>query len=207
MVERCARMSSTMRDSTAGQIEVRSSGPAAASDSWPASRPNAVMSSTGTLTLTSSVFEEAGATTETGRPPPRKAATSSTGRTVADRPMRWAGRGSSASSRSRLSARCAPRLVAATAWTSSTITVSTVRRLSRAALVSSRKRDSGVVMRMSAGARANPRRSAAGVSPLRTAMLTRAAGWPSRAAACRMPVSGAVRLRSTSTASALRGDT
>ena len=62
---------------------------------------------------------------------------------------------SSASSRSRVSARCAPRLVAQTAWTSSTITVSTPRSASRAAEVSSRNSDSGVVIRMSAGRRAN----------------------------------------------------
>ena len=44
---------------------------------------------------------------------PRNVATSSTGRTVADSPMRCAGRSSSASSRSSETARCAPRLVRA----------------------------------------------------------------------------------------------
>ena len=42
-------------------------------------------------------------------------------------------------------------MVPATAWTSSTITVSTSRRLSRAWLVSIRNSDSGVVIRMSGG--------------------------------------------------------
>ena len=57
----------------------------------------------------------------------------------------------------------------ATACTSSTMTVSTPRSASRAAEVSSRKSDSGVVMRMSGGVRANGRRSSAGVSPERIA--------------------------------------
>ncbi len=59
------------------------------------------------------------------------------------------------------------RAWSATACTSSTITVSTPRSASRAALVSSRKSDSGVVMRMSGGRRAKLRRSSAGVSPER----------------------------------------
>ena len=75
----------------------------------------------------------------------------------------------------------------------------------RAAEVSSRNSDSGVVIRMSAGRRANSRRSSAGVSPERMATVMSGGGSPSRAAACRMPASGARRLRSTSTASALSG--
>ena len=109
------------------------------------------MSSTGTSTLTSMVFAAGGRTTVTGAAPPRNRATSSTGRTVADSPIRCAGAGSNASSRSSDSARCAPRLVPATACTSSTITVSTPRSASRADEVSSRNSDSGVVMRMSGG--------------------------------------------------------
>ena len=81
--------------------------------------------------------------------------------------MRCAGASSSASRRSRLSARCAPRLEARTACTSSTITVSTPRSDSRAADVSSRNSDSGVVTRMSGGVRLKLRRSSAGVSPVR----------------------------------------
>ena len=57
----------------------------------------------------------------------------------------------SASRRSRLRARWAPRFVPAIAWISSTMTCSTPRRISRAWLVSSRYRLSGVVMRMSGG--------------------------------------------------------
>ena len=60
------------------------------------------------------------------------------GRTVAESPTRWAGAGSSASRRSRDRARCAPRLVPARAWISSTITVRTPRSPSRAAEVSTR---------------------------------------------------------------------
>ena len=54
-----------------------------------------------------------------------------------------AGLGSSASSRSSETARCAPRLVPATAWTSSTMMVSTSVSVSRALEVNIRKRDSG----------------------------------------------------------------
>ena len=123
--------------------------------------------------------------------------------------MRWAGRSSSASSRSSESARCAPRLVPATACTSSTITVSTPRSDSRACEVSSRNSDSGVVMRMSGGVRREAaRRSSAGVSPERIAdgdVGRRQAEARRRRAA--MPASGARRLRSTSTAERLeRGD-
>src|SRR3954464_4177350 len=51
------------------------------------------MSSTGTTTLRSHSFVDGGATTSTGVVPPRNRATSSSGRTVAERPMRWAGSG------------------------------------------------------------------------------------------------------------------
>ena len=97
-----------------------------------------------------------------GRWPPRRpGGRSPTGRCVAR------ARSSSASSRSRDTARCAPRFVEHTACTSSMITVSTPRSDSRAAEVSSRNSDSGVVIRMSGGRRAKARRSSAGVSPER----------------------------------------
>ena len=67
--------------------------------------------------------------------------------------------GRAASSRSSESARWAPRFVPATAWTSSTITVSTPRSISRPCEVRSRKSDSGVVIRMSGGVRSIWRRS------------------------------------------------
>ena len=168
MVERWARISSTSRSSMWGQIEERSGTPEADPDAGSSdASPMAAMSSTGTTTERSNAFSLGGATTVTGRGPPRKRATSSRGRTVADRPMRRAGRSSSSSRRSRLSARWAPRLVATTEWTSSTITVSTWASASRALEVSSRNSDSGVVMRMSGGWAGKRRRASAGVSPVR----------------------------------------
>ena len=206
-VERCSAMRSTMRSSTWGQIDVRRGSPAAGPLRSPVGSPSAPRSSTGTTTLRSQRFSEGGRTMLTGRPPARKRATSSTGSTVALSPIRWAGRSRSASSRSRESARCAPRLVPATAWTSSTMTVSTPARALRAAEVSMRKSDSGVVMRMSGGVVASWRRCCAGVSPDRTATVTSGTATPSRAAARSMPTSGARRLRWTSVASALSGET
>ena len=70
--------------------------------------------------------------------PPRKRAASSSGRCVADKPMRCSGRFTSASSRSSDSARCAPRFVGTSAWISSMMTVSIARSASRAFDVSSR---------------------------------------------------------------------
>ena len=149
------------------------------------------MSATGTTTSRSHSLVDGGCTTVTGRPPARNRATSSTGRTVADSPTRWAGRSSRASSRSRLSARCAPRLVPATACTSSRMTVSTPASASRALEVSRRNSDSGVVIRTSAGpcgrTPAGRRRGVAGAD--RDGDVGRL-GSPSRAAAWPMPTSG-----------------
>jgi hypothetical protein len=113
------------------------------------------MSGTGTTTDRSNVLGAGGATmvVRAWAPPDKNLATSSGGRTVADRPMRCAGRGNSMSRRSSDSARCEPRLVPATACTSSTITVCTLASVSRAADVSIRNSDSGVVIRMSGGCR------------------------------------------------------
>ena len=102
--------------------------------------------------------------------------------------MRCTGRSASASSRSSVSARWAPRLVAATAWISSTITHSAPVRISRACDVSMRYSDSGVVMSTSGGWRRMAWRSRWGVSPVRMATSIDAS----------MPRSGARRLRSTS---------
>ena len=121
--------------------------------------------------------------------------------------MRRAGFGRSSSKRSRVSERWAPRLVPATAWTSSRITVSMPVRASRVADVSIRNRDSGVVIRMSGGRVERARRSAAGVSPERMPTFTSGSGRPRRTDSWRMPVRGLRRLRSTSTARALRGET
>ena len=211
IVERCCSIRSTTRSSTCGQIDPRRSALPAAdpsgTSSTAAARASSVMSSTGTTTWRSHSFVEPGATTSTGRAPPRNRATSSTGRTVADSPMRCAGSSSSSSRRSSDSARWAPRLVPATACTSSTITVSTPRSDSRACEVSIRNSDSGVVIRMSGGVVPSLRRSAAVVSPERSPTVMSGAGTPSRSEVCRIPVSGARRLRSTSTARALSGET
>ena len=96
------------------------------------------MFSTGTDTVTSGVARPSSEMIVTGCGPPRKRATSSGGETVADRPMRCAGRPRRSSRRSRDTARCVPRLEPAKEWISSTMTVSTVRSVSRTALVSMR---------------------------------------------------------------------
>ncbi len=64
-----------------------------------------------------------------------------------------------------------------------------------------------MVIRMSGGRVAMARRSDAAVSPDRTATVTLGGGCPLLSATWVMPVSGARRLRSTSTASALSGET
>jgi hypothetical protein len=97
-------------------------------------------------------------------------------------------------------------LVGTSAWISSTITVPTCRSASRALDVSSRYSDSGVVIRMSAGSRWKRARSAAGVSPVRTATVGRWNRSPRAVARLAMPAIGDRRLRSTSTASAFSGE-
>ena len=207
IVDRCASIRSSTRSSTCGQIEVRGCAPAAA----PVRSPVGCAERGHVLDRhhdrRSNVLSTGGATTVTGRPPAEE------GGDLVDRPdgrrqpdalgrLRRAGRRAARGD----SARCAPRLVAQTACTSSTITVSTPRSASRAAEVSSRNSDSGVVIRMSAGCRA--KRAALvgrGVAGSHGDRDVRHAAGPSRAAACRMPASGARRLRSTSTASALSG--
>ncbi len=125
-VERCSCTSSSSRGWMEGQMLRRAgdaAGPSAATTST--SSPSAPMSSTGTTTSISSGLRMPASTMVTGRGtrrvapdssttcwyPPRKRAISSSGRWVADRPMRWGGRSHRSSSRSRLSARCEPRLV------------------------------------------------------------------------------------------------
>ncbi len=208
IVERCAVTRSTTCRSTCGQMEPCPGVPGGAVPPGPpaAAELRSVMSSTGTRTVRSNRLSEPGATIVTGRSPARKRATSAWGRTVADSPTRCAGVSSSSSSRSRLSARCAPRLVPATAWISSMITVSTPARVSRAAEVSSRNSDSGVVTSTCGGRARCRRRSSGGVSPVRIPTVTSAASTPSAAASRVIPASGARRLRSTSTASALSGE-
>ncbi|OCI31543.1 hypothetical protein OERS_16700 [Oerskovia enterophila] len=231
-VERCSATRSTTRSSTCGHTDgrggravagpersgspsgrgARSSAPVALLG--PGALRRSERSGTGTTMSTSIFFSEGGCTTTTSRPwssgrrcPARKVATASTGRTVAESPTRCAGTGSRASSRSSETARCAPRLVPATAWISSMMTVCTPASPARACEVRTRNSDSGVVMRMSGGATPKRRRSLAGVSPVRVPTTTSGTVVPSRTAACRMPASGERRLRSTSAASALRGET
>ena len=173
------------------------------------------MSSTGTSTRSSNAFFAPASTIVTGRgrqpftpsPPPRKRATSSSGRCVAERPIRCSGRRAACSSRSSDSARCAPRFVPTTAWISSTITVSTEARKARARELSTRNSDSGVVIRMSGGWRSIRARSSCGVSPVRIATTGAWSVSPRRAATAATPASGTRRFRSTSTASALSGET
>ncbi len=209
IVERCVRMRSSSTGWIEGQIEAMS--PAARSSRGP---PTTARSSTGTMTSRSSCLRTPASTTATSRgvpgasKPPRNRATSSSGRWVADRPIRWNGRPVSASRRSSESMRWAPRLVAATEWISSRMTVWTPRRVSRAEDVSSRYSDSGVVIKMSGGSRSRRRRSRASVSPVRTPTVgTWGSGVPRVAAASWMPASGARRFFSMSTASARSGET
>ena len=113
---------------------------------------------------------------------------SSSGFCVADSPIRWTSRPATAVSRSSVSARCAPRLVDATAWISSTMHASVPANSSWARPVSIRYSDSGVVIRMSGGSRSIAWRSRWGVSPVRTATFRSAP----------IPRSGTRRLRSMS---------
>ena len=214
IVEWCWRISSRIRGWIAGQMLTRASGPAAGPPGCSSSgsgSPRRERSSTGTITWSSSGLRVPASTIDD------LAARSDAAEEPRDRLERTLRRREpdplrrrtavSFSSRSSESARCAPRLEPAIAWTSSMITCSTVRRASRAWLVSSRYSDSGVVIRMSGGRRAIWRRSSAGVSPVREAIATDATGSPSRLPASAMPARGARRLRSTSYVSALSGDT
>jgi hypothetical protein len=142
--------------------------------------------------------------------PTRKRATSSMGFCVADRPMRT-GRAPpcamhSACSRSSDSARWLPRLLAAIAWISSTITLRTVDSIRRPdAEPSSTYSDSGVVTRMCGGRRRLCWRSRCGVSPVRTAVRMSTSGSPSAASSrgcprAAPPGSGGCRWRAPSAA-------
>ncbi len=96
-------------------------------------------------------------------PLPRSASAWPTGRCAAAAGRR------AAASRSSDSARCAPRLLGASAWISSTMTLRALDSIARPdSLVSSRYSDSGVVTRMCGGRLRMATRSACGVSPVRT---------------------------------------
>ena len=103
--------------------------------------------------------------------PTRKRPTSSSGFCVALSPIRCTSRSATSASRSSVIARCAPRLVCATAWISSTITHSVPSKIFRAWLVSIRYSDSGVVISTSGGCLTMSRRSFCGVSPVRIATV------------------------------------
>ena len=175
----------------------------------PAVDPGSAMSSTGTTISRSRSFGLEASTISHSRPAPtRNRPIRSSGRWVAERPIRctpsgrlgrpstsslaWSSSGSPCftrrSNRSRVSARCDPRFEGATAWISSTITASTPVRISRAPELIIRYSDSGVVMRMSGGVFRIERRSDWGVSPVRSATEI---GAP-------IPASGARRFRSMS---------
>ena len=111
-VVRCCSMRSTSCSSMCGQIDVRATEPAALPEISVVA-PSSAMSSTGTRICRSHCFSLGGATMVAGRDGRTNVATVSSGLTVADRPIRWAGRSSSRSRRSRDSARWAPRLVPA----------------------------------------------------------------------------------------------
>ena len=68
------------------------------------------MAESGSTTFRSMSGCDSGLMTRTGRMPPRKRAASAGGSTVAESPMRWTDRPARLSNRSKLSARCAPRL-------------------------------------------------------------------------------------------------
>ena len=120
----------------------------------------------------------------TGFPAPEsRRAVCSIGRCVADRPMRCGRRPSwRCSRRSRVMARCEPRLSRARAWISSTITVATLPSTARLrCAVTMRYRLSGVVTRKVGGVFTMAVRAPAVVSPVRTATVT--GGRPGRARA------------------------
>ena len=130
-VDRCDWMSSRSAGWIDGQMLLRT-GPAAAGPLWgPSTKvPRSPMSSMGTTISISIGLRTPASMMVTGRQslffrPPRNRAVSSSGRWVADRPIRWGGVSLIASSRSRVRDMWAPRLVPASAWISSMITAST----------------------------------------------------------------------------------
>ena len=147
-------------------------------------------------------------TTVQSCPPVRKRATADSGFCVADRPMRTSGQAHSACRRSRLKARWLPRLLPATAWISSTITLRAPASMARPeGEPSSTYSDSGVVTRMCGARLRSAARSACGVSPVRTAVRISTGGRPRRCSSSAMPASGTSRLRWMSLDSALSGET
>ncbi len=128
--------------------------------------------------------------------PATNCAISARGRTVAEMAMRCTGDSARRSTRSTAVTRCVPRLLPATAWISSRMTFCTVSRSVRPlVLVRSMLRLSGVVIRISGGCRSMPRRSSAGVSPLRVKARISGGLWPSARKRSVSSVRGWRRLR------------
>ena len=126
--------------------------------------------------------------------PPRNRATSSRGFCVADRPIRCGDRSTCASSLSSVNARCAPRLVPAIAWISSTITARTLLNIPRPlSVVSMMFSDSGVVIRMCGDFLSILARAEGGVSPVRTATRISGNSLPAAANLSRSSASGRSR--------------
>lgn len=114
----------------------------------------------------------------------------------------------SASSRISDRLRCEPRLLPATAWISSTITVRVVDSIARPESDDSNTySDSGVVTRMCGGRFLTALRSCCVVSPVRTAAWISGAAVPESRRACAIPASGSSRFTRMSLDSALSGDT
>ena len=96
----------------------------------------------------------------------------------------------------------------ATAWISSTMTVWAAASIARPrSAVTMRYSDSGVVIRKSGGCFSIAARSAAAVSPVRTATRMLGALSPSSFAVSAISASGRSRFRWMSTARAFSGDT
>ena len=132
----------------------------------------------------------------------------SIGRWVAESPIRWGAAAATWPSRSSVSARCEPRLLPATAWISSRITVRTpASRPRERSAVTSRYSDSGVVTRKLGGRLSIAARSDDAVSPVRTATEMAGASRPSSTATSAICRSGASRFWWMSTARAFRGET
>ena len=114
----------------------------------------------------------------------------------------------SASSRSSDSDRCEPRLLPASAWISSTMTVRTEHSMSRPDCeVSRMNSDSGVVTSTCGGSRRMRLRSVVVVSPVRTMTRIFTADRPSAFSSSAIPHSGARRFFSMSLDRARSGET
>ena len=171
IVERWASIRSSTRSSTCGQIDVRRSAPAAAAGQVAGrlAQRGHVLDRHDDLQL-ERLRRRRLRRPSTGRPPARNVATSSTGRTVAESPIALRRR-----VEQRVEALERQRPGGRRAWWRTPRAPRRRSRCRRRAAtrgppdVSSRNSDSGVVIRMSGGRRANSRRSSAGVSPVRIA--------------------------------------